>query len=579
MKYKYSVKRYGQWVNESASVNEGFLDAVKGAASAIKKSLSALLSKIPGLRWNGKEFEGTSSWIMNRSMMSGKPGFGEVITVGSSLEGEILKEIGTEQTPVETAAPSPVEANSVLESSGNTDFDQFMQNMLSKDKEMINVGLEQVKDEILKQLFTLREINEKYPVGTFAPEDAYLAPLFVWGTVGVAKTATMKALTESLKTFNLNVLDADDFSLPYLEAQMNSSSRRRAKSAPSDLFPMVDTELRNKEDIIREEESYKPTAGDVGIIFLDELSSVEKRGLLKMLLSLICDRQINQMRLSRYYLIVCAGNREQDMPTMVKTFGQLKALLNRFKHVNLVPDPQSWIDYQRSHEFRLASEPGELTCDPIIIDYIDMNRAQLHQFDPGKKTSVFPTNRTWENACKDMRQTEKWLAHKSGGQKRKLTPDEFEEILAGHIGKGVASDAKEFYRVATEVDPRSFYKAYTSDWKSAPQIPKGSSGTSTLGETFAYARQAINAKKGEKLTGDELINFAWWLGTNVQEGSLLITLMTIFYSMHPYFKTIGRENTKEERELLKKVNGIFVSLHPDQSKEDFFKGYVLPSSK
>lgn len=121
------------------------------------------------------------------------------------------------------------------------------------------------------------------------------------------------------------------------------------------------------------------------ILFLDEINSAAP-SVAAVAYQLINDRRVGEHRLKDNVRVIAAGNRESDrgvtnrMPT---------PLANRFTHVEVEVDAETWIDW--------ALDNG---IHPLFVAFFKFRPALITTFDPASPEKAFATPRTWAKAAK-----------------------------------------------------------------------------------------------------------------------------------------------------------------------------------
>lgn len=147
-------------------------------------------------------------------------------------------------------------------------------------------------------------------------------PVFIRGAPGIGKSALVQKF-------------ADDVG-------MDCVSLLGSQLAPEDIIgiPQISGETSRfvLPKMIAREEPY--------VLFLDELNACSQE-VQKAFYSLIHEKRIGEYHLPHGSVVIGAGNRSQD-GAIVKTMST--ALLNRMFHVQLVADPQQWLNWAYENE-------------------------------------------------------------------------------------------------------------------------------------------------------------------------------------------------------------------------------------
>ncbi len=182
-----------------------------------------------------------------------------------------------------------------------------------------------------------------------------IRPVFIWGAPGIGKSALVQQF-------------ADDVG-------MECVSLLGSQLAPEDIIGIPQIKGETSEfmppKMIARKEPY--------VLFLDELNACSQE-VQKAFYSLIHEKRIGEYHLPPGSVVIGAGNRSQD-GAIVKTMST--ALVNRMFHVQLVADPQQWLNWAYENELH-----------PWVIDYITQRPDQLFS-EPPKTEEPYSTPRSW----------------------------------------------------------------------------------------------------------------------------------------------------------------------------------------
>lgn len=123
--------------------------------------------------------------------------------------------------------------------------------------------------------------------------------------------------------------------------------------------------------------------GEFGILFLDELSDAAK-AIQSALYGLILEGRLGSYVLPKGWVIVAAGNRREDRAAAQQMSTALK---NRFAHLEIVVDHESWVEY--------ANQRG---LAPVGVAFVRFRPNLLHQMPKDDREMAFPTPRSIEAA-------------------------------------------------------------------------------------------------------------------------------------------------------------------------------------
>ncbi|KKM84221.1 hypothetical protein LCGC14_1301490 [marine sediment metagenome] len=245
-------------------------------------------------------------------------------------------------------------------------------------------------------------------------------PLFIWGAVGIGKSAIVREVAEDLaKIENLEVsTDANE------KDTFGFIDVRISQLEPSDLrgLPIQDLENGTTKWLVP---NWLPKNKDSkGLLFLDELN-LSPPSIQAVAYQLILDRRIGDYVLPSGWMIVSAGNRIEDR---CNVFDMSSALCNRFIHTELqVPSVNDWTEWATSNNI-----------DSRIVAFINFKADSLFKADDKNKTKSFPTPRSWVFCSRLIE-----------GKKQDKTTD---RLIASAVGEGTAREFSGFLRLQTKIN-------------------------------------------------------------------------------------------------------------------------------
>jgi len=195
-----------------------------------------------------------------------------------------------------------------------------------------------------------------------------LKPFFLWGQPGIGKSSIVYHLKEYFETVHHKKVNLIDLRLyGYTEVDFKgvpfaSQNHKHTEWLGPKMFDLSDDDQT------------------IHLLFLDELLSA-RQSVQAVALQLVLDRKIDHVRFPKNTLMIAASNREQDGSYI---HPMALNLANRFAHIEIVQDEQSWIDYAYSHQI-----------DPRIIAYIQFHPTALHEKLEANRY-VYCTPRSWE---------------------------------------------------------------------------------------------------------------------------------------------------------------------------------------
>lgn len=230
-------------------------------------------------------------------------------------------------------------------------------------------------------------------------------PAFLWGAPGVGKSDCVRQIAGALKW------PVVDF--------------RAVLRDPVDLrgLPTVDMEARKAVWLPPAELPDAVRHGERGILFMDELNAAPAQ-MQAACFGLVLDRQVGEYKLPKGWRILAAGNRQSDKAAAQR---MPSALANRFAHIDIVPDVESWCAY--------ANARG---LNPVLPAFMRFRPELLH--DMRGELRAFPSPRQWDKVSRVLG-----------------APDHLRfGLVCGLVGEGPAGELEGFLRV----------------WRSLPPVPE-----------------------------------------------------------------------------------------------------------
>lgn len=232
-----------------------------------------------------------------------------------------------------------------------------------------------------------------------------MAPLLIHGSPGCGKSSIVKQVCED------NNIDFIDVRLAQIE--------------PADIRGLP---VPNREEHVMEwyvNGTWPRNKNGRGIIFLDEITSCD-RSVQVSSYELVLDRRLgNLYSVPPGYLIVAAGNNTTDRAVAVT---MSSALANRFMHVELKEDVESWWKWAYSSNIH-----------PAVIGFIKFKPHMLFNMDEGQNLERgWPSPRSWERVSQ--------LCH----MYKDRSDDLLRKLVYGTVGNGAGVEFMEFYRINAE---------------------------------------------------------------------------------------------------------------------------------
>ncbi len=245
------------------------------------------------------------------------------------------------------------------------------------------------------------------------PELAHtLPPMMVWGAPGLGKSTIIHDIA---KEFGIGFIDV-----------------RLAQREPVDVrgLPVPDRENKRVEWMVSSE---WPREGR-GILLFDELTAAD-RSLQVAAYELILDRRLGELyKVPDGWYICAAGNRVDDAAVATT---MSSALANRFMHVELVEDVNSWIAWATTHGIH-PSVMGFLRYRPECL---------LRQTDENLERG-WPTPRAWERVSVML----DVLSEASGNSCANIDETLLRSVVYGLVGNRAGVEFMEFFKFNSEFD-------------------------------------------------------------------------------------------------------------------------------
>lgn len=231
-----------------------------------------------------------------------------------------------------------------------------------------------------------------------------MAPLLVHGSPGIGKSSVVKQICLDR---NLDFIDV-----------------RLAQLEPVDIrgMPVPNRENHTMEWYVNGNWPRDPNGR--GVIFLDEITSTA-RDIQVAAYELVLDRRLGKLySVPPGYLIVAAGNNTTDH-AVASTMSS--ALANRFTHVELNVDAESWLNWARANGVH-----------PAVIGFVSYRPNMLFNMEGENLERGWPTPRAWERVsqlCHMYRDNDESLLRK---------------LVYGTVGSGAGVEFMEFYKINNE---------------------------------------------------------------------------------------------------------------------------------
>lgn len=230
-------------------------------------------------------------------------------------------------------------------------------------------------------------------------------PPMISGAPGIGKSDMIKQIGRELGRPVIDVrlllmTETDIRGIPYFDANDGTM-----KWARPDFMPEENSPLAN------------------AIIFFDEITQASP-SVQASALQIILDRRIGSHELPVNCVMAAAGNRQADK---TGSKAMIKALANRFNHLNLKPDFPSWRTWAMANN-----------CHPDVVGFLSRHEDKFNMFDPQSPENAFATPRTWMQVSTIL-QGEDMPVH--------LLTD----MISGAVGEGAAIEFEAMRKYSTKL--------------------------------------------------------------------------------------------------------------------------------
>jgi MoxR-like ATPase len=218
-------------------------------------------------------------------------------------------------------------------------------------------------------------------------------PAIIWGNPGIGKSTIVK---EFCKNQKIELIDV-----------------RLSQMAPEDLkgLPFFNHEQHTTTWLTPD---FLPTEGQ-GILFLDELPHADQR-LQTAAFQLILDRRIGDYILPKDWLVIAAGNYNEDLDNL---FEMGAALKDRFTHILVDSSVETWLKWASKNKLHEAV----LTFIKLKPEFLDSQGSIVESKEEDTST-IIPSPRSWKTVSDFLNSND--------------NPNDFsllEDLIRGRIGK------------------------------------------------------------------------------------------------------------------------------------------------
>jgi len=237
------------------------------------------------------------------------------------------------------------------------------------------------------------------------PEQAhFIPPLMVWGAPGLGKSSILQQAA--------------------MEQGIGFIDVRLAQREPVDMRGLPVPGEDGVKWLVASEWPRDPKSR--GIILFDEITAAD-RSLQVAAYEFILDRRLGELyKVPDGWYICAAGNRTEDR-AVASTMSS--ALANRFLHVELAEDVESWLNWARSHNIH-----------PEVSGFIRFSPDSLLRQKDENLTRGWPSPRAWERVSRML----------------DILPKDEENLIRkmvyGLVGNRAGVEFMEFFKTATSSD-------------------------------------------------------------------------------------------------------------------------------
>ena len=231
-----------------------------------------------------------------------------------------------------------------------------------------------------------------------------LPPLMVWGAPGLGKSSILQDVTRELSIGFIDV--------------------RLAQREPVDIRGLPVPGPDGVKWLVASEWPRDPNSR--GIILFDEITAAD-RSLQVAAYEFILDRRLGELyKVPDGWYICAAGNRTEDRAVSTT---MSSALANRFLHVEIQEDVESWIAWARTHEIH-----------PSVMGFIRYRPGYLFNQEGENLERGWPTPRAWERVS--------WMIDVFGLEDTSL----LRKVVYGLVGNRAGVEFMEFHKINETFD-------------------------------------------------------------------------------------------------------------------------------
>jgi MoxR-like ATPase len=197
--------------------------------------------------------------------------------------------------------------------------------------------------------------------------------VFLHGQPGVGKSQAVYKIANTIsKQFHINTKVIDIRLLLFNPVDLRG-------------IPVADKETGTSIWLKPEIFNFHDDEKTIYFLFLDELTSAPS-SLQAAAYQIALDRRIGEHYLPKNTFVIAAGNRDEDFSI---NYEMPTALRNRFMHIELKPDLNSWLIWANNNHIH-----------PRIISFLNEHPDKFYTKDLSIKSPIIITPRTWEMLSK-----------------------------------------------------------------------------------------------------------------------------------------------------------------------------------
>jgi hypothetical protein len=329
--------------------------------------------------------------------------------------------------------------------------------------------------------------------------------MFIWGAPGIGKTDVINQVGVDLgidvQEWHLATIEPTDFiGLPKIITRTTKDGKTQERTAfrLPEIFP-DDNGLHDKG----------------GIMFFDELNRANEH-VLSASLQLCLNGKVGSYTLPDKWMIVAAGNRREEEPTVTELG---TALSNRFKHYNLITSVDEWIKWAQTKEW----------MDNDVLGFIgsDFGKDLLHYLDPDIESPAWPSPRSWARASKFYHE------EKLESNSNSLSEREVKTIFEPEVGNTAATKFASYLKIMNDFGQKDLNLVWTDPDK-AKLLPAKLDVNVAVANAIA-TRKSKWPVDGKKLTKEELENIIKYTVRlkNLESGTNVLRCVR---KIHPYVR-------------------------------------------